>query len=79
MIKLLRRTNRMEKNIFEIAEEVLKTNSKYISEDGNLLKALVYSDIMTMDKYLLSLLLSNERMKKWNLLNHQLITREINT
>ena len=69
----------MEKNIFEIAEEVLKTNSKYISEDGNLLKALVYSDIMTMDKYLLSLLLSNERMKKWNLLNHQLITREINT
>lgn len=53
----------MEKNIFEIAEEVLKTNSKYISEDGNLLKALVYSDIMTMDKYLLSLLLSNERMK----------------
>ena len=69
----------MEKNIFEIADEVLKTNSKYISEDGNLLKALVYSDIMTMDKYLLSLLLSNERMKKWNLLNHQLITREINT
>ena len=69
----------MEKNILEIAEEVLKTNSKYILEDGNLLKALVYSDIMTMDKYLLSLLLSNERMKKWNLLNHQLITREINT
>jgi adenine-specific DNA-methyltransferase len=53
----------MEKNIFEIAEEVLKTNSKYVSEDGKLLKTVVYSDIMTMDKELLSLLLSNERMK----------------
>ena len=54
----------MGKNIFEITEEVLKTNSKYISEDGKLLKAVVYSDVMTMDKELLSLLLSDEKIKK---------------
>jgi methyltransferase len=40
----------MNKNIFEIVEEILKTNSKYISDDGKLLKAMVYSDVMTMDK-----------------------------
>ena len=49
----------MNKNIFEIVEDVLKTNSKYISDDGKLLKAMVYSDVMTMDKELLCLLLSN--------------------
>ena len=54
----------MNKNIFEIVEEVLKTNSKYISDDGKLLKAMVYSDVMTMDKELLSLLLSNEKIKE---------------
>lgn len=53
----------MIKNIFEIVEEVLQTNSKYISEDGRLLKAIVYSDVMTMDKGLLTLLLSNEEIK----------------
>lgn len=54
----------MNKNIFEIVEEVLKTNSKYISDDGKLLKAMVYSDVMTMDKELLSLLLTNEKIKE---------------
>lgn len=54
----------MNKNIFEIVEEVLKTNSKYISDDGKLLKALVYSDVMTMDQKLLSLLLSNKKIKE---------------
>ncbi|EFI42101.1 site-specific DNA-methyltransferase [Peptoniphilus sp. oral taxon 386] len=54
----------MNKNIFEIVVEVLKTNSKYISDDGKLLKAIVYSDVMTMDKELLSLLLSNEKIKE---------------
>lgn len=53
-----------KKNIFEIAQEVLKTNSKYLSDDGKLLKAVVYSDVMTMDKELLSLLLSNEKIKE---------------
>ena len=54
----------MNKNIFEIVEDVLKTNSKYISDDGKLLKAVVYSDVMTMDKELLPLLLSNEKIKE---------------
>ena len=54
----------MNKNIFEIVEEILKTNSKYISDDGKLLKAMVYSDVMTMDKELLCLLLSNEKIKE---------------
>lgn len=54
----------MNKNIFEIVEEVLKTNLKYISDDGKLLKAMVYSDVMTMDKELLSLLLTNEKIKE---------------
>ncbi|CAD7287340.1 hypothetical protein LMG7974_00247 [Campylobacter majalis] len=54
----------MNKNIFEIVEEVLKTNLKYISDDGKLLKAIVYSDVMTMDKELLCLLLSNEKIKE---------------
>lgn len=53
----------MDKNIFELVEEILKTNKKYISEDGKLLKAVVYSDVMTMDKSLLSLLISNKIIK----------------
>lgn len=54
----------MEKNIFEIVEDVLKTNTKYLSDDGKLLKAVVYRDVMVMDKALLSLLLSEERIKE---------------
>ena len=54
----------MNKNIFEIVEEVLKTNLKYVSDDGKLLKAMIYSDVMTMDKELLCLLLSNEKIKE---------------
>lgn len=54
----------MNKNIFEIVEEALKTNEKYISDDGKLLKAVVYSDVMAMDRELLSLLLSEEVIKE---------------
>ena len=54
----------MDKNIFEIVEEVLKKKEKYISEDDKLLKAIVYSDVMTMNNELLSLLLSNEQIKE---------------
>ena len=53
----------MEKNIFEIVTNTLQTNSKYISENGKILKAVVYSDVMTMNKGLLALLLSNEKIK----------------
>ena len=54
----------MDKNIFEIVEDVLKTREKYISEDNKLLKAIVYSDVMTMNNELLTLLLSNEQIKE---------------
>ena len=54
----------MDKNIFEIVEELLKTNSKYLSEDGKLLKAVVYSDVMTMDEELLSMLLFDDAIKE---------------
>ena len=53
----------MEKNIFKLVEEKLKINEKYLSEDGKLLKAIVYSDVMNMDKTLLSLLLSEKNIK----------------
>lgn len=54
----------MDKNIFEIVEEVLKTREKYVSEDDKLLKAIVYSDVMTMNNELITLLLSNEQIKE---------------
>ena len=54
----------MEKNIYEIVADLLKTEAKYVSEDGKLLKATVYSDIMTMDEHLLSLLLSKDKVKE---------------
>lgn len=53
----------MKKNIFKLVEEKLKINEKYLSEDGKLLKAVVYSDVMNMDKTLLSLLLSEKNIK----------------
>ena len=42
----------------------MKSKEKYVSEDGELLKTKVYSDIMTMDQKLLALLLSDEEIKK---------------
>lgn len=54
----------MRKNIFEMVGDLLKTKTKYTSEDGNLLKATVYSDIMTMNEELLELLLSDEVIKE---------------
>ncbi|WP_071026964.1 DNA methyltransferase [Peptoniphilus raoultii] len=53
----------MKENIFEKVAKLLKSQEKYISEDGELLKAKVYSDIMTMDKDLIRLLLSDEEIK----------------
>ena len=54
----------MNKSIYEIVEKVLKTKSKYLSDDGRILKAVVYSDVMVMDRDLLSLLLSEEQIKE---------------
>lgn len=59
----------MVKNIMEIVNELLMTNESYVSEDGKLLKARVYSDIMTMNSDLIQLLLSNERIKETYFVN----------
>lgn len=54
----------MVKNNIWDSEEILKKESKYISEDGKLLKAKAYSDVMMMNEELLSLLLSDETIKE---------------
>ncbi len=51
-------------NILKVVEEVLMSNNKFVSEDGKLLKAKVYSDAMTMDRELLSLLIADNNIKK---------------
>lgn len=53
----------MKKNIYEIISEKLMQCERYVSESGKLLKANVYSDIMTMNKDLLKLLLDDEEIK----------------
>ena len=52
------------KNIYDIVGDLLKSNERYLSEDGNLLKANVYSDAMTMNKELIETLLKNEATRK---------------
>ena len=52
------------KNIYDIVVDLLKSNERYLSEDGNLLKANVYSDAMTMNKELIETLLKNEATRK---------------
>lgn len=52
------------KNIFDTVAELLLTNDKYKAEDGKLLKAVVYSDVMAMSEDLLTLLLSNDDVKE---------------
>ena len=59
----------MDKNIFEVVTELLKTNLKYVSEDGKLLKAIVYRDVITMNEELILLLLSEEKVKERFFLN----------
>ena len=54
----------MNKNIFEIVIDTLLKLKKYVSEDGKLLKASVYEDIINMDKDLLFVLISNPKIKE---------------
>ncbi|MDD7837498.1 site-specific DNA-methyltransferase [Metamycoplasma hyosynoviae] len=53
----------MKNNIFQLLEELLKNNSKYLSKDKKILKPVVYNDLMNMNKELISLLMSNEEIK----------------
>lgn len=52
------------KNIYDIVLEVLSKSEKYLSEDKQILKAKVYTDVMMMDKELLALLINDENIKK---------------
>lgn len=54
----------MNKNIFTSIADLLLTKEKYRAEDGKLLKAVVYRDIMAMDEQLLALLLSDDDAKR---------------
>lgn len=51
-------------NIYDIVVDLLKSNERYLSLDGNLLKANVYSDAMTMNKELIEILLKNDATRK---------------
>lgn len=51
-------------NIYNKLLNALSKKDKYISEDGKLLKAKVYSDVMLMDKELLTIILSIDEAKK---------------
>lgn len=53
----------MKVNIMNKVVDVLISNMKYVAEDGTLLKAKVYSDVMTMNSELLSLLASHTEIK----------------
>lgn len=54
----------MKEKFFDKIISLLKSNEKYVSNDGELLKAKVYTDIMTMDKELIELLISNDEIKE---------------
>ena len=51
------------KNVFDLVEDLLLSDSRYVSEDNNALKAKVYTDVMNMDEELISLLLGNEKVR----------------
>lgn len=50
-------------NLFNLVEDLLLSDSRYVSEDNNVLKAKVYTDVMSMDEELISLLLGNEKVR----------------
>lgn len=49
----------MNENIYTSLEQALLGNPKYVAEDGKILKAIVYSDVMTMNPELLEILLDS--------------------
>lgn len=59
----------MKENILDKVANLLKSNSNYVTDNGELLKAKVYSDIMTMNEDLLKLLLSDEDIEKTFFIN----------
>ena len=64
LLNILFRRNGMKEKFFDKIISLLKSNEKYVSNDGELLKAKVYTDIITMDKELIELLISNDEIKE---------------
>lgn len=54
----------MKKTIFDKIADLLLKQDRYVAEDGTLLKAKVHSDIMTMNKELITLLVNDDDIKK---------------
>jgi len=54
----------MHENLLDKIYKKLKNISKYLSEDGNILKKAVYEDCLKMDKDLIGLLLSDSNIKE---------------
>ena len=54
----------MKNKSLDRIESILKSEKKYITEEGDLIKAKVYSDVMTMDKELIALLLSDNYIRE---------------
>lgn len=51
-------------NLFALLVDVLRSVSKYFTEDGNFLRNAVYEDAMRMDASLIKVLLSNDALKE---------------
>lgn len=54
----------MKENLFDKIIKILKSKEKYVSNDGEILKAKVYADVMTMNKELVKLLISSDEIKE---------------
>lgn len=54
----------MKTNIFVEVEALLLSNNKFVSDEGRLLKAEIYSDVMAMDETLINILFSNSKVKE---------------
>lgn len=54
----------MKEKLFDKIIKILKSKEKYVSNDGEILKAKVYADVMTMNKDLVKLLISSDAIKE---------------
>ena len=53
-----------EKNLFDAVKEILEKDSRFVSDDGNILKNAVYEAAMKMDASLIKALYNDEKTKK---------------
>ena len=51
-------------NLYSSLEKVLRTQSKYVSNEDTILKNVVFEDAMKMDDDLIDILLGEEEIKR---------------